>query len=152
MNTEEDRQWIVDWRGGMFSSSSRDEAGWPIEMHGVVASWEKCLDALEALNALRSNVVGTQNAGWSNTIYPFVAILNEAGLEQFDPSEEQLGEHWRAYGGAGGYPGHPHSEPSTGWSPPVGLTKHLAHRVRLFLDDPTDENRAVVEAVLERVT
>lgn len=48
----DDREWIKDWRGGMFSSSSRDSEGWPIEMHGVVASWEKCLDALEAMEML----------------------------------------------------------------------------------------------------
>lgn len=45
----DDRQWIEDWREGMFSSSSRDAAGWPIEMHGVVESWEKCLDALSKI-------------------------------------------------------------------------------------------------------
>lgn len=66
---------------------------------------ETLREALEALNALRSNIVGTQSASWSNTVYPLVAILNAAGLEQFDPSEEQLRQHMGCYGGAGGYPG-----------------------------------------------
>lgn len=62
-------------------------------------------EALETLNALRCNVIGTQSAGWSNLMYPFVAILNAAGFEYSPPTEEQIKEHLNAYGGAGGYPG-----------------------------------------------
>lgn len=62
-------------------------------------------EALTALNALRSNVVATQNASWSNLMYPLVAILNDAGMELFKPTEEQLRLHRACYGGAGGYPG-----------------------------------------------
>jgi hypothetical protein len=62
--------------------------------------------ALEALNTLRSNIVATQSASWSNFVYPFVAILDATGLEQFEPTDTQLAEHSSAYGGAGGYPGH----------------------------------------------
>lgn len=108
-------------------------------------------EALEALNALRSNVIGTQSASWSNAMYPFVAILNEAGFEQFDPTEAQLREHMDCYGGAGGYPGNLRSEPSPGWSNPVGLTQGLALNMRKYLADPSPKNRSVVEAWLERV-
>ncbi len=53
----EDREWIADWRAGMFSSSSRDTEGWPIEMYAVVASWEKCLDALERIELIAGGAV-----------------------------------------------------------------------------------------------
>ena len=62
-------------------------------------------EALEAINTLRSNVIGTQSAGWSNTMYPLVAILNDAGFEYIKPTEEQIRHHLNCYGGAGGYPG-----------------------------------------------
>lgn len=61
-------------------------------------------EALEALNALRSNIIGTQAAGWSNTVYPLVAILNAAGYEFTQPTDEQMREHLSCYGGAGGFP------------------------------------------------
>jgi hypothetical protein len=38
-------------------------------------------------------------------MYPLVAILNAAGLEQLQPTDEQKREHLDCYGGAGGYPG-----------------------------------------------
>ena len=53
----DDRQWIKDWRSGMFSSRSRDSEGWPIEMYGVVEAWEKCLDALDQIEALTHKAV-----------------------------------------------------------------------------------------------
>lgn len=62
-------------------------------------------EALDALNELRSNVITTQNAGWSNLVYPLVAILNAAGRDVFTSSDEQIREHLNTYGGAGGYPG-----------------------------------------------
>lgn len=62
-------------------------------------------EALIALNTLRSNIIATQKAGWSDTIYPLVAILNAAGWEQFEPTEEQIEQHRNTYGGAGGFPG-----------------------------------------------
>lgn len=68
-------------------------------------------EALMALNELRSNIVGTQSASWSNTMYPLVAILDAAGMEVFDSSEEQLAQHLSCYGGAGGYPGQLQAEP-----------------------------------------
>jgi len=65
-------------------------------------------DALDALNKLRSNIVATQNASWSNTAYPLVAILNAAGYELIeDVTDDQRTEHVKCYGGAGGWPGHP---------------------------------------------
>lgn len=63
-------------------------------------------EALEALNQLRSNLVATQSAGWSNLVYPLVAILDSAGFEQAEPTEAQEAEHFDCYGGAGGFPGH----------------------------------------------
>lgn len=106
-------------------------------------------EALEALNALRSNIVGTQRASWSNVAYPLVAILNAAGLEQFDPSEEQLRQHMDCYGGAGGYPGHELSEPDAGWCEPVGRLQLISEAARWFLDDPSEKNRGYLEARLE---
>lgn len=67
-------------------------------------------EALVALNDLRSNIVATQNAGWSNAIYPLVAILNAAGFEQHTASAEQEREHLATYGGAGGFPGRYHHD------------------------------------------
>lgn len=65
--------------------------------------------ALDRVNALRSNVIATQNASWSNQVYPLVAILNDAGYElDRDVSDEQKAEHLACYGGAGGMPGKPH--------------------------------------------
>jgi hypothetical protein len=61
-------------------------------------------EALTALNALRSNIIGSQSASWSNTVYPLVAILNAAGFEQYEATKEQLEQHRACYGGAGGYP------------------------------------------------
>lgn len=60
--------------------------------------------AITKLNRLRSNVVCTQNASWSNQMYPFVAILNEAGYEQEGATEAQMQEHLACYGGAGKTP------------------------------------------------
>jgi hypothetical protein len=48
VDTAETRQWIEDWRADMFSSTSRDEHGWPIEMHGLVMDIETLLDEREA--------------------------------------------------------------------------------------------------------
>lgn len=63
-------------------------------------------EALNKINELRSNVIATQSAGWSNFVYPLVAILNEAGFELIkDRTPEQIKEHLNTYGGAGGYPG-----------------------------------------------
>jgi hypothetical protein len=44
-------------------------------------------------------------------MYPLVAILNAAGMELFDSSEEQMAQHYDCYGGAGGYPGAIKREP-----------------------------------------
>lgn len=108
-------------------------------------------EALDAINALRSNVIGTQSASWSNTMYPLVAILNAAGIEQFDPTEEQLRQHMDCYGGAGGYPGHVLREPAgSGWCEPVSRLQDFKRLAQMFLDDPTDENRTRLERALER--
>ncbi len=61
-------------------------------------------EALEALNALRCNIIATQSASWSNTVYPLVAILNAAGFVYDKPSDEQTAQHLACYGGAGNYP------------------------------------------------
>lgn len=53
IDVDENRQWIEDWRNDMFSSTSRDECGWPIEMHGVVASLETAIAEVVALRAER---------------------------------------------------------------------------------------------------
>ena len=69
-------------------------------------------EALEALNELRSNVVFTQSATWSNVMYPLVAILNAAGFElNENPSDDQVANHLFGYGGGGGFPGHEVKEP-----------------------------------------
>lgn len=107
-------------------------------------------DALAALNELRSNVVATQNAGWSNTIYPFVAILNASGQKLFDSSPRQMREHLSCYGGAGGYPGHLKPVPVIEHIPLVGCFQHLVNVTDKFLTDPTDEHRGYVEYTLKR--
>ena len=62
-------------------------------------------EALSAINELRCNVIALQNAGWSNTIYPLVAILNAAGFSYTPPNAAAKQQHLDCYGGAGGYPG-----------------------------------------------
>jgi hypothetical protein len=63
-------------------------------------------EALKAINELRSNIIATQSAGWSNTIYPLVAILNAAGFEvDSDVGNDAQVDHLHCYGGAGGWPG-----------------------------------------------
>lgn len=110
------------------------------------------LEAMEAINTLRSEVIATQNAGWSSTIYPLVAILNAAGYEQFDPTKQQIDEYLDCHGGAGGYPGHVLREaPARGWQNPVGRMEHLVKVVRKYWDDPTDRNREIVDNVLKEM-
>lgn len=65
---------------------------------------ERLRTALIKLNRLRSNVVATQNASWSNMMYPLVAILDEAGYGVQGATEEQKKEHLACYGGAGKTP------------------------------------------------
>lgn len=60
--------------------------------------------AVAKLNRLRSNVIATQNASWSNSLYPLVAILDEAGCEVQGATDEQREEHLHCYGGAGRTP------------------------------------------------
>jgi hypothetical protein len=109
-------------------------------------------EAMEALNTLRSEVIATQYAGWSNTIYPFVAILNAAGYEQFDPTKKQIDEYLDCHGGAGGYPGHLNGPVSdTSWKNPVSKMQHMAKIMRKYLENPTDDNLKVVHNVLEGI-
>lgn len=49
---DEQRQWIDDWQNGYFSSTSRDEHGWPMEMHGLVQALGSAVDGLAALAGL----------------------------------------------------------------------------------------------------
>ena len=48
--------------------------------------------ALNEINALRNDVVGSQRAGWSSLVYPLVAILEEAGFEGegYDVAHERI--------------------------------------------------------------
>jgi hypothetical protein len=61
-------------------------------------------EALERINRLRSNVVATQSASWSNMLYPLVAILDAAGLSVEGATDAQRTEHLACYGGAGHMP------------------------------------------------
>ncbi len=61
-------------------------------------------EALAAINALRCNIIGAQDASWSNMVYPLVAILNAAGFIYEAPTEADMDEHRACYGGAGGFP------------------------------------------------
>jgi hypothetical protein len=109
-------------------------------------------EAMDAINTLRSEVIATQNAGWSTTIYPLVAILNAAGYEQFDPTEKQIDEYLDCHGGAGGYPGNPKREaPSSNWKNPVSKMQHMAKVIRNYLEEPTEHNLTVLHAVLEGI-
>lgn len=73
-------------------------------MNDDVAELERLRTAMTKLNRLRSNSIATQNAGWSNHMYPFVAILDEAGFEIEGATDEQCKEHLACYGGAGRTP------------------------------------------------
>jgi len=42
---------------------------------------ERLRVALTKINDIRNNVIGAQSIGWSSTIYPLVAALEEAGFE-----------------------------------------------------------------------
>lgn len=109
-------------------------------------------EAMDAINTLRSEVITTQNAGWSTTIYPLVAILNAAGYEQFDPTEKQITEYLDCHGGAGGYPGNPLREaPSSNWENPVSKMQHLVKVIRTYLEDQSDDNLRVVFTVLKEI-
>lgn len=46
-------------------------------------------EALDRINRMRSNVVMTQRASWSNMLYPLVAILDAAGYECEGATDEQ---------------------------------------------------------------
>lgn len=61
-------------------------------------------EALDLLNRVRSNIIATQSASWSNAAYPLVAILNAAGYELMGATDGQREEHVGCYGGAGGWP------------------------------------------------
>lgn len=104
--------------------------------------------AMEAINTLRSEVIATQSAGWSETIYPLVAILDAAGYKQFDPTEQQLNEYKDCHGGAGGYPGHVKREAPQAYRNPVSLMQHMINCMKRFLADPSERNREVMENVI----
>lgn len=48
--------------------------------------------ALNKINDIRNDVIGSQRAGWSNMVYPLVAILEEAGFEGegYDVARERI--------------------------------------------------------------
>lgn len=74
------------------------------EVKEAIAERDRLRVAMEKLNRLRSNMVMTQSASWSNSMYPLVAILNEAGYEVEGATDEQRAEHLACYGGAGEMP------------------------------------------------
>lgn len=53
---------------------------------------ERMQTALTKINDIRNNVVGSQNMGWSSTIYPLVAALEEAGIEGagYEQAKDQI--------------------------------------------------------------
>jgi len=88
-------------------------------------------EALEALNELRSNVIFTQSASWSNMMYPLVAILNATGFElNENPTDDQVANHLFCYGGAGGFPGHEIEEPGRERNEPGYDARRVARQVR----------------------
>lgn len=88
-------------------------------------------EALEALNELRSNVICTQRATWSNMMYPLVAILEAAGFElNENPTDDQVANHLFDYGGAGGFPGHEKEEPGRERNEPGYQARVTARTVR----------------------
>jgi len=104
-------------------------------------------EALEALNVLRSNIVATQSASWSNTTYPLVAILEAAGFERIESTDEQKREHFHCYGGAGGYPGNMRDEINEDHRrfPVPDPINRLKERVRNYLKDPNARNLELLE-------
>lgn len=109
-------------------------------------------EALDALNELRSNMVSTQSASWSNMCYPIVAILNAAGMVQFDSTPEQMEQHAHCYGGAGGYPGrlqdHHQITGKPPWCKPVGELEFLKVAARRVVGEPSKRNLEVLSNVL----
>lgn len=47
----------------MFSSTARDEHGWPIEMHGLVADLESLIEQLEAAQEALADI-NSIDRGW----------------------------------------------------------------------------------------
>lgn len=73
----------------------------------LITERDRYKEALDELNKLRSNIVATQSASWSNSMYPLVAILNRSGFELIENVEpEEMADHMMGYGGAGGSPSH----------------------------------------------
>lgn len=108
-------------------------------------------EALVIINKLRCNVIGTQNAGWSNLMYPLVAVLDLAGFSLEEPTQEQMKEHLATYGGGGGYPGHCLREALPNWNNRlVGSRENLVEMSKRFLDDPSEQNRGYLEKAIER--
>lgn len=92
------------------------------------------------MNRLRSNVIATQNASWSNMMYTFVAILGEAGYELEGATDAQCEEHLACYGGAGKTPHLLDHTPA-----PESLTEWLRER-RIEADDHPTSGSARIYA------
>ncbi len=58
----------------------------------VVARLEQYRAALEKISAIRDSIIGFQNVGWSEHIYPLVAALHEAGFDGigYDKARENV--------------------------------------------------------------
>lgn len=56
---------------------------------------ERLRTALTKINDIRNNVIGAQSMGWSSTIYPLVAALEEAGIkgEGYDQARGRIVPH-----------------------------------------------------------
>lgn len=73
-------QWIKDWRDDMFSSTSRDVHGWPIEMHGLAASYEELATENQRLrDALDRITRESGNAGFVSSRIAREALAGEDG-------------------------------------------------------------------------
>lgn len=59
----------------------------------AAAAIERLLAGLTAISAIRDSIIGFQNVGWSEHIYPLVAALRDAGFEGvgYDEARKNIG-------------------------------------------------------------
>ena len=86
----ENEQWIANWRDDMFSSTSRDAHGWPIEMHGLVASLEEALGHLALLRErMDSHEKALRQIAADNfTLHRPVVLIARAALSVGDAGQD----------------------------------------------------------------
>jgi len=57
------------------------EAGWKARAEAAEAELKKLRGGLTKISAIRDSIVGFQSVGWSEHIYPLVAVLHDVGFD-----------------------------------------------------------------------